>query len=65
VISSQALGSDIVHESQGCDFLKYVDHPYEICYPPFLGTTKEMVSRGPHVADMEYHEADELQRPHA
>jgi hypothetical protein len=30
-----------------------------ICYPPFLGITKEMMSRGPHVADMEHREADE------
>jgi hypothetical protein len=26
------------------------------CYPQFLGITKEMMSRGPQVADMEYRE---------
>jgi hypothetical protein len=26
----------------------------KLCYPPFLGITKEMMSRGPQVADMEY-----------
>jgi hypothetical protein len=30
MIPSQALGSDIVHESQGGHFLKYVDQPYEM-----------------------------------
>jgi hypothetical protein len=33
------------------------------CYPPFLGITKEMMSRGPQVADMEYREADEQAGP--
>jgi hypothetical protein len=28
------------------------------CYPHFLGITKEMMSRGPQVADMEYRETD-------
>jgi hypothetical protein len=28
------------------------------CYPHFLGITKEMMSRGPRVADMEYQEID-------
>jgi hypothetical protein len=28
------------------------------CYPPFLGITKEMMSRGPQVADMECREMD-------
>jgi hypothetical protein len=26
------------------------------CYPQFLGITKEMMSQGPQVADMEYRE---------
>jgi hypothetical protein len=30
MIPSQALGSDIIHESQGDHFLKYVDQPYEM-----------------------------------
>jgi hypothetical protein len=30
MISSQALWSDIVWESQGGHFLKYVDQPYEM-----------------------------------
>jgi hypothetical protein len=30
MIPSQALGSDIVHESQGDHLLKCVNHPYEI-----------------------------------
>jgi hypothetical protein len=29
-----------------------------ICYPPFLGVTKEMMSRGPQVANMECREMD-------
>jgi hypothetical protein len=29
------------------------------CYPQFLGITKEMMSRGPQVADMEYRETDD------
>jgi hypothetical protein len=29
------------------------------CYPPFLGITKEMMSQGPQVADMEYQEENE------
>jgi hypothetical protein len=27
-----------------------------LCYPQFLGITKEMMSQGPQVADMEYQE---------
>jgi hypothetical protein len=34
------------------------------CYPPFLGITKEMMSRGPQVADMEYRETDQQEEPH-
>jgi len=30
------------------------------CYPPFLGITNEMMSRGPQVAYMEYQEMDLL-----
>jgi hypothetical protein len=30
-----------------------------IFYPTFLGVTKEMMPRGPQVADIEYREADE------
>jgi hypothetical protein len=33
------------------------------CYPPFLGITKEMMSRGPQVADMEYREATQHTNP--
>jgi hypothetical protein len=28
------------------------------CYPPFLGITKEMLSQGPQVVDMEYRETN-------
>jgi hypothetical protein len=34
-----------------------------VCYPPFLGITKEMMSRGPHVVDMEYREAYQHTKP--
>jgi hypothetical protein len=29
------------------------------CYPPFLWITKEMMSQGPQVVDLEYREEDE------
>jgi hypothetical protein len=31
------------------------------CYPPLLGITKEIMSRGPQVLDMEYQEPDRLE----
>jgi hypothetical protein len=31
------------------------------CYPPLLGITKEIMSRGPQVLDMEYQELDQLE----
>jgi hypothetical protein len=31
------------------------------CYPPLLGITKEIMSRGPQVLDMEYREPDRLE----
>jgi hypothetical protein len=34
------------------------------CYPPFLGVTKEIMSRGPQVADMEYRERYQQAEPH-
>jgi hypothetical protein len=34
------------------------------CYPPFLGVTKEMISQGPQVADMEYRETYQQAEPH-
>jgi hypothetical protein len=30
-----------------------------LCYPQFQGITKEMMSRGPIVEDMDYQETDE------
>jgi hypothetical protein len=41
-------------------FMKTKD---EVCYPPFLGITKDDVS-GPRVADMEYQEIDQEVEPH-
>jgi hypothetical protein len=38
---------------------------YVQCYPQFIGITKEMMSRGPHVVDMEYREIDDWEHPHA
>jgi hypothetical protein len=37
----------------GVDYPVRRDHKTSNCYPPFLGITKEMMSRGPQVADME------------
>jgi hypothetical protein len=42
------------------DYMCIYAHDYYVlnlsCYPQFLGITKEMMSRGPQVADMEYRE---------
>jgi hypothetical protein len=39
---------------EACNMAVYVQ-----CYPQFIGITKEMMSRGPHVVDMEYREIDD------
>jgi hypothetical protein len=40
------------------EFHFMTDYVFIYCYPHFLGITKEMMSRGPQVADMEYRETD-------
>jgi hypothetical protein len=40
---------------------KEVMNTNSTCYPPLLGITKEIMSRGPQVLDMEYREPDRLE----
>jgi hypothetical protein len=48
-LKSEPLVAYLIPRARGAPFLNL-----GACYPPFLGITKEMMSRGPQVADMEY-----------
>jgi len=61
ILNTNSLDASIVLEWEAKNLGKVFKmlNLYGPCYPPFLGITKEMVSRGPWVAYTEYQEGDE------